>query len=176
MNKPKITAEPKPNVAEGIVDGVKSTYATILSITIVVILSIIVSGHLLGYVLGLKNNANDNVHITIPIPYIINFKAIGKYAIAGTASFLLMLLFVLLLMLDCARDIFIDKLAITDSLWVASETLASLVSVAACIGLAAIRLIVDSINNIRGNKSSSGSSDDEIIRTLTEQENYYEKK
>jgi hypothetical protein len=127
-------------------------------------INIAVSGHLLGYALGLSEKESD--HFTIPIPYILRIKIRGSSVVAGFASLCISLLIVGLFISNVAHIIFINNLNATTSHWTACQLMATSVSVVVSLLIALVRTIIIFLKYSGPNSGEPPETPEERVKNL----------
>jgi len=122
-------------------DKLSKFFGAIFSTVIISGINVVVSGHLLGYILDLEEKDGDNNYFGVSIPPFIKAKAKGARAIAGLAAFGVSIVIVGLFLSNQARDIFIVNMAATKSQWTACQALATSISLTFCIILAFVKVV-----------------------------------
>jgi hypothetical protein len=129
---------------------VLETLGVVFSTVVISGINIIISGHLLGYVLNFGEGGSPSSHDVTPgknnifqiwFPWLLRLGITGNHVIAGFASFTISLLVVGIFLPRQARQIFIDNLQATDSQWIACQSLAAGLAVFVCVLLSGCRLI-----------------------------------
>ncbi len=115
-------------------------FGAVFSTVIISGINVVVSGHLLGYILNLEEKDGDKNYFGVSIPPFIKARAKGTRAIAGLAAFGVSIVIVGLFLSNQARDIFIVNMAATKSQWTACQALATSISLTFCILLAFIKV------------------------------------
>lgn len=144
-------------------ENMLSLVGAVFSFTLTAGINVIISGHLLGYVFGLKEDEEN--HFTIRIPPVFKLKATGQKVIAGFIGFAISLLIVMFLLNDLPKHLFIDQYKVTDNSWIALQTMAALVSVPICLILAFIRYVLESR---KPPMPPLNNSDNDIVKSLTD--------
>lgn len=102
-------------------------------------INIILSGHLLGYLLNLEDRSENSFRLRLP--WMLDIKIQGDKVIAGFAAFSISLLLVGFKLSTIATTIFITNLEATDSQWTACQALATSISLTFCIIVGGIKFL-----------------------------------
>jgi hypothetical protein len=103
-------------------------------------INIAVSGQLLGYLFNLGKDGSD--HFTMKIPSMLEIKLRGAQVAAGFAAFTVSLLLVGIFLSTAAHRIFVVQLGATENRWIASQALATSLSVTVCLLLGGVKTMV----------------------------------
>jgi hypothetical protein len=114
-------------------------------------INIILSGHLLGYVLNLNYESTNSFRLKIP--WMLDIKIKGDRVFAGFAAFSISLLIVGIWFTDFANSVFINNLRATDSNWTACQALATSFSLSICLIVGGLKFSVLGIKAANSNRS-----------------------
>ncbi len=158
------TVAPAPSYAE-VLQNTLIGFQFLFTTIVISGINILVSGHILGFVLGLGIDGNN--HFTIKIPLLLHMQVRGDRVVAGFAAFAVSLLVVGIYMPTVAKLVFIENLQATNEQWTACQGLAAIMGVVGCILLAFVKQLKFSVSTVLSDAQLRPESPEERARKLT---------